>query len=94
MAFLIIIFTLIVIYYILNPSSVDKIDVILTVIVGWLGLIIGGFFGEKSMETLHEKQEFGVKKAKLVFEEVDNIFKKYDSLISKLLEKIKNLEKK
>lgn len=58
-----IIFLIIVFYYIYSNEKVDKIDVILTVVVGWLGLIIGGFFGEKSMENLHEKQELGIKRA-------------------------------
>lgn len=45
-------FVLIFFYYLINAGQVDRIDIFMTVIVGWLGAIIGSFFGEKSMENL------------------------------------------
>ena len=47
-------------------------DLILTVVVGWLGLVIGGFFGEKTMETLQERRELSAKKADLLVERYEN----------------------
>ena len=76
-------FAIIVIYYMLYPARVDRIDLILTVIVGWLGLIIGSFFGEKTMENLEERHQLGARKA-------DLLMKKYASF----LDKVSNLQKK
>jgi len=53
---LILIFIGIIIYYIIDKQKVDRIDIVLTVIVGWLGAIIGRFFGERSMEQFEQKR--------------------------------------
>ncbi len=45
-------FLFIFLYYLTNKGQVDRIDIFMTVIVGWLGAIIGSFFGEKSMGNL------------------------------------------
>ncbi len=82
-AILTMLFITIIIYYLLHPSQVDRVDVILTVIVGWLGAIIGSFFGERSMESLEEERNRYAKKAKMTFEE-------YNALINQLLEKASN----
>lgn len=74
------VFVSVIIYYFLNPSQVDRIDIILTVVVGWLGLIIGRFFGEKAMETLEERRQLEVKK-------VDFLIEKYNSFLNKILKK-------
>lgn len=78
-----VIFLSIIIYYFLNPAEVDRIDVILTVVVGWLGAIIGSFFGEKGMANLEDKRRVEV--AKLI-----NIITRQDSIISKLENNLKN----
>ncbi|MBI2107311.1 hypothetical protein HYT57_04990 [Candidatus Woesearchaeota archaeon] len=77
---LICVFFVILVYFIVYPSEVNEIDVILTVVVGWLGAIIGGFFGEKSMEQFNQKQS--VKKA-------EKYMAKSEDIISKLIEKLK-----
>ena len=53
----------------------------MTVIVGWLGAIIGSFFGEKSMENLTTEQRRTVKS--LIRE-----LKSKDSILSHLTEKL------
>ncbi|HIG93415.1 TPA: hypothetical protein HA242_01410 [Candidatus Woesearchaeota archaeon] len=53
----------------------------MTVIVGWLGAIIGSFFGEKSMENLTTEQRGTVKS--LIRE-----LKSKDSILSHLTEKL------
>ncbi len=45
-------FVLIFLYYLIKEGQVNRIDIFMTVIVGWLGAIIGSFFGERSMENL------------------------------------------
>ena len=84
MGFLCIIFFSVVIYYFKFPSKVDKVDVILTVVVGWLGLVIGGFFGDKSMDDLRkEKEQQGVKRA-------DLLIARYEHVLDKLKQKLEN----
>lgn len=77
------IFLIIIFYYILNPSKVDRIDIILTVIVGWLGAVIGSFFGEKAMVALEDKRKINVSNLliemnnkDIIIEELSNILKK------------------
>ena len=53
----------------------------MTVIVGWLGAMIGSFFGEKSMENLTTEQRGTVKS--LIRE-----LKSKDSILSHLTEKL------
>ena len=62
----------------------DRIDIFLTVIVGWLGAIIGKFFGERAMENLDINRRNYVKK-------VNDIIDKYDLLLNQT---IANLKKK
>ena len=87
---LFVIFVIIVIYFILNPEKVDGINIILTVIVGWLGAIIGQFFGEKTMENLDIKRKEKVKTAGMVIEKLIQALEKHQ----KTIELIKKLKKK
>lgn len=91
MIFLVGIFSFVVIYYFLNPDKVDRLDIILTVVVGWLGLIIGRFFGESAMAGLNEEQQAALKRSlELKKKETkirDKIVKMTDSLIKNLKEK-------
>lgn len=73
----------IVLYYILVPEKVSRIDVILTVVVGWLGLIIGRFFGEEAMQKLDIKKEENIK-------EVISTIKKYQEIRPRIIELRKN----
>lgn len=84
MLVLVLLFITIVVYYLLNPGQVDRVDVMQTVIVGWLGLIIGRFFGEEAMEILEEKRQLKVKKADSVLKENEDFLKE---LRTKLQEK-------
>ena len=56
-AVLLFVFIAIFIYFWTNEIEVDKMGVVFTVIVGWLGLIIGAFFGQKFMEGLTKEKE-------------------------------------
>ena len=44
-------------YYVIRPDKVNKVDVILTVVVGWLGAIIGSFFSETSMQGIEQDRD-------------------------------------
>ena len=79
-------FVIIVIYYLFNPEQVDRISIILTVIVGWLGLIIGRFFGESAMETLSQEQKVNVK-------ELNEMVKEYRSVGNQCKDIIENILK-
>ena len=78
---LISVFILIVVYYFYSNSKVDKIDVILTVVVGWLGLIIGSFFGEKSMEQLNESRKVNTEKLVNKIDRLSFLNRKYREII-------------
>lgn len=80
--FLVSIFTAVVIYFFFNPEEVNGINIILTVVVGWLGAIIGQFFGEKTMENLDVKRQIEVTKATTIME-------KHESIINSLINKLK-----
>ena len=73
------IFVLIFFYYVFNESQVDRIDIFLTVIVGWLGAIIGKFFGEKAMGNLEVKRKIHTEKVNLVLNKYGNLL---DQLLS------------
>ncbi len=75
------------IYFWINQTEVNKMDVIFTVIVGWLGLIIGAFFGEKFMDDLKEKKESGVRGT------LFPLMNKYENLINRYKKQTKDLLK-
>ncbi len=77
MLVLVLLFITIVVYYLLNPGQVDRVDVMQTVIVGWLGLIIGRFFGEEAMEILEEKRQMKVRKADLLLKENEELLEEF-----------------
>ena len=79
------IFTAVFIYYLINDIEANKIDVIFTVIVGWLGLIIGAFFGEKFMEGLTKEEK---SKGINLLDTIED----YEEQIDGLLEIINNYE--
>ncbi len=63
------VFLIIFFYYLINPSDISVLNIFLTVIVGFLGTILGVFFSEKAFEKivkdLEEKYKtFGVKRYK------------------------------
>lgn len=74
-------FVLIFLYYLTNEGKVDRIDIFMTVIVGWLGAIIGSFFGEKSMENLTTQRKESVNSL------LDKL-KMKDYIINRLTEKL------
>ena len=87
--FLVSIFTAVVIYFFFNPEEVNGINIILTVVVGWLGAIIGQFFGEKTMENLDIKRQAGVRKADSIIKNKDSIIEKYENIMSSLIKELK-----
>lgn len=90
----IIIFVGIIIYYIIKPAQVDRIDIILTVIVGWLGTIIGKFFGEKAMGQFEEARgQFSISSSR-VFDKYQNFADKVMPILHRLDKLKTKLEKK
>lgn len=89
------------VYYWYSPEKVSNMGIILTVIVGWLGMIIGRFFGERAMEsTLEQKQKLNVEQMQNVMntyesriERLSNVIKEYEERIGELLEYIEYLKK-
>lgn len=77
------IFIVIFFYYLLNKGTVDKVDLILTVVVGWLGAIIGRFFGEKVMENLEEKRTSSVRQMVKDLQKKQLIINKLQELVRK-----------
>ena len=86
-ALLIITFLTIIIYYLFHPSQVDRIDIILTVVVGWLGAIIGNFFGEKAMGNLEDKRDINVISLHDEIRHKDIIMRNMEELLKKDLKK-------
>ena len=58
---LLFVFVAIFIYFWINKTEVNQMDVIFTVIVGWMGLIMGSFFSQKFMEDLSDEKESSIK---------------------------------
>tara|TARA_Y100000310_G_C20690171_1_gene821681 strand:+ start:3832 stop:4242 length:411 start_codon:yes stop_codon:yes gene_type:complete len=61
------------VYYLLVPGTVDRVDLFLTVIVGWMGMILGRFFGEIAMEDLMKTQSVKRSRTEDNFVTVKNI---------------------
>lgn len=93
---LLFIFIAIFVYFWINEIEVNNITVIFTVIVGWLGLIIGAFFGQKFMEDLTKaKKELGVKRTLFpLINKYENLINRYKNQINDLLEIIRDYEEK
>lgn len=95
---LIAVFCGVLVYYIMNPCKVDRVDIILTVVVGWLGLIIGRFFGERAMEHLDEARQLNVEKLKSQLEKMILINRRNidrsRNYMNKYIRKITELKKK
>jgi len=77
-------FVIIIIYYLFNPIQVDRIDIILTVIVGWLGAIIGNFFGEKSMKNLEDKRKINIEKLLNEINNKDLMLERTEPILKKI----------
>ena len=61
-------------------------SIILTVVVGWLGAVIGRFFGENVMEGLTAQRE-GIVEAKNKLNQYQDLVNKFQLLIDKLKKK-------
>lgn len=85
---LISVFLLIIVYYIRHPQKVDRIDIILTVVVGWLGAVIGSFFGDKSMDKLDIERKTNVSSLITKLKEKELIIQKSNLIIEKLFRKL------
>ena len=89
------------VYFWINEIEVNNMAVIFTVIVGWLGLIIGAFFGEKFMDDLKIKKDWGVKRTLFpLMNKYENLINRYKNQTNDLLgiiqgykEKIRKLQK-
>lgn len=81
------------VYFWINKIEVTNMAVIFTVIVGWLGLIIGAFFGQKFMDDLTKiKRELSVRKLFPHMNEQRNLINRYEHQMNELLEIIKDYE--
>jgi len=92
-AVLLFVFIAIFIYFWINEVEVNKMDVIFTVIVGWLGLIIGAFFGQKFMEGLSEEKEDTSREMLNILEDYEEQIETLSEIIDDYEEQIKRLKK-
>jgi len=81
------VFLSVIVYYFLNPGLVDRIDIVLTVVVGWLGAIIGNFFGEKAMAHLEDKRRISISRLINKISERELLTRDAESIIRKILKK-------
>ncbi len=58
--FAIISFSILLFYFIIKPNSTDKLDIFLTIIVGFLGTMIGFFFSDRAMEKISKDIKGGL----------------------------------
>jgi len=84
------VFMVILIYFIFVPEEVNAINISLTVVVGFLGTILGLFFSEKALERLNERlygKDEQLKENKNNYinflKELDRIEKNVDNIKSK-----------
>ena len=80
---LIAMFILISIEYLQGDYKVDKVDVVFTVVVGWLGLIIGSFFGETAMETSNQSHKLDSENMRNKMERLIHVNTKQGDIINK-----------
>jgi len=98
--FLFIIFFIVVLYFLIYNEKVTTMGVILTVLVGWIGMIIGRFFGERAMEeaSLYEKSlsnsTFIIDGYINKIEKLKSIINSYEGKTEELINYIDHLEKK
>ncbi|MBA7704961.1 hypothetical protein ES703_113784 [subsurface metagenome] len=91
---LLFVFIAIFVYFWINEIEVNNMAVIFTVIVGWLGLIIGAFFGQKFMEDLTEpKRKISGKEMLYELNKRFDIINDYEIQTNKLIEIINDYEK-
>ncbi len=74
-------FLLLLAYSLIVPESISKLDVFLTVIVGFMGTIIGTFFSERSMEGIMQDRD--LKREKIIEKKIK--IEQYKEIINKLL---------
>ena len=91
---LIILFIFICIYYWRHTESVSTMGVILTVLVGWMGMIIGRFFGERIMGEASEhkttlgRSAFILGDYKNKLNKLEEIIMSYEKTVNELIDKM------
>lgn len=53
-------FTVLLLYFIIKPELTNKLDVFLTITVGFLGTMIGFFFSDRAMEKISKNIKGGI----------------------------------
>ena len=74
------IFLLILIYYMFNQENVGVLNVFLTIIVGFLGTMIGIFFSDRTFDKIiKDLEERNAKQIKVIRKDIDllNDFKEF-----------------
>ena len=84
---LLIIFIATFVYFWINDVETNKMDVVFTIVVGWLGLIIGAFFGQKFMDNLTpERKREGISLRRQIskyrnqINKISNILQEYEKI--------------
>lgn len=78
-------FIFLMLYFMFRNRDVNVLDIFLTVIVGFLGTIIGFFFNDKMMKKLEEEQEKSIVRSSGKFKQIAS----FSDKVVKLLEKVK-----
>lgn len=77
-------FLVILVYNIIVPRDVDSVNVILTIVVGFLGTILGLFFSDKALERMSERIQTKEVKLKEKIGRLEEYIKLIDEAINKL----------
>lgn len=87
---LLILFVLTFIYFWRSDDKISPIEIIFTVIVGWMGLIIGRFFGERAMEISTEQIE-SIEAMQNIINNYEDRINEYEKITLNYQEQINNL---
>ena len=85
---LVFVFLVITAYYLTNVMPVNSVDLVFAVVVGWLGLIIGRFFGEAVMETLNQSRKLSNENMTNKMEKLIYVNKKQREIINQYQNKL------
>lgn len=82
------------IYYWITKELVTAMTVLFTVIVGWLGMVIGRFFGESAMDIINKQRESYAKEVKSYARDTESFFKDYRNIMSRARDYLREYLKK
>jgi len=70
-----IIFVFILIYYVIHPNQVNALNIILTVIVGFLGTMMGLFFSQDVIKSLEDRVKIEKSKKEIALKKRVNLLR-------------------